>query len=345
MKTRRFVALLAAVPLLFLGACSSSDDKSSTDPEQTPQSEPAEEPADEPADEPVEEPPPADDGAKPVVGLVMKSLGNSYFQEMQKGADEFAASDDSFELRSVGIQSETDIDGQIEAVNNLIAQGVNAIVIAPADSQALVAPLKDAAAAGITLVNIDVKLDDQALADAGLDVPFVGPDNVEGARQVGGVLAAALGEGAKVVIIEGISGAANAQQRKAGFDLAVEEGGMDLLASTSANWETDEANTVFSNLLVANPDIQGVMCANDSMALGVIAALEAQNNTDIKVVGFDNVPEVQPMLSDGRLLATLDQFGSQQAQFGIEAALKLLNGQTVDTWEKTPIQLIEGTAS
>jgi ribose transport system substrate-binding protein len=338
MKTRKFLALAAALPLFFLGACSSSDTPAE-DSADTPAEQPADTPADEPAEEPAEEPAPAE---KPVIGLVMKSLGNSYFQEMQKGADEFAAGNDAFELKSVGIQSETDIDGQIEAVNNLIAQQVDAIVIAPADSQALVAPLQEAAAQGIKIVNIDVKLDDQALADAGLDAPFVGPDNIEGARQVGGVLAELLGEGGKVVIIEGISGAANAQQRKEGFDKAVEEGGLELIASTSANWETDQANTVFSNLLSANPDIQGVMCANDSMAIGVIAALEAQGNTDIKVVGFDNVPEVQDMLADGRLLATLDQFGSQQAQFGIEAAIKLLNGETVEAWDKTPIELITG---
>jgi ribose transport system substrate-binding protein len=331
MKTSKFLALLAVFPLLLLGACSSSDDDADS--------------TSAPADSQDAEQPPANDStAKPVVGLVMKSLGNSYFQEMQKGADDYAASNDTFELRSVGIQSETDIDGQVEAVNNLIAQDVDAIVIAPADSQALVAPLIDAAAAGIVIVNIDVKLDDQALSDANLDVPFVGPDNTDGARQVGQVLVDALGEGGKVVIIEGISGAANAQQRKAGFDQAVEEGGLDLVASTTANWETDEANTVFSNLLAANPDIQGVMCANDSMAIGVIAALEAQNNSEIKVVGFDNVPEVQPMLADGRLLATLDQFGSQQAEFGIEAALKLLNGETVEAWEKTPIEVIPGTS-
>jgi ribose transport system substrate-binding protein len=325
-KIRKLCAILAASSLMLLGACADSGDEGGSSPAA------------------------GDDQTgttgKPIIGLVMKSLGNAYFQGMQAGAEEYAAANtDKFELRSVGTQSETDIDGQIDAVKNMIAQKVDAIVIAPADSQALIAPLKEAADAGIKVINIDVKLDDEALAQAGLDIPFVGPDNVEGARMSGEVLAEALGEGAKVVIIEGISGAANAQQRKAGFDEAVANGKLDLVASQSADWETDKANTVFTNLLTANPDIQGVMCANDSMALGVIAALETAQNTTIKVVGFDNVPEVQPLLDNGKLLATIDQFGNSQAQFGIEGALALLSGGTPEAWVKTKLELIKSSAA
>lgn len=285
----------------------------------------------------------ADDGETPVIGLVMKSLGNPYFQAMQTGAEAYDADSEDFELRAVGIQSETDIAGQVEAVNNLVAQGVDAIVIAPADSIALVAPLIEAEAQGIAIVNIDVKLDDDALEQAGLEVPFVGPDNVEGARQVGMVLAEDLGEGAQVAILEGIQGAANAEQRKEGFEAAVAEGGLDLVASNTANWETEQANTVFTNILGANPGIQGVMAANDSMALGALAALEAAGKLgEIKVVGFDNVPEVEPYLADGSMLATLDQFGSDQAVYGIDVALDLLAGEQAEDWVKTDIELITG---
>lgn len=284
----------------------------------------------------------APDGDKPVIGLVMKSLGNPYFQAMQEGAESFAAENDSFELKAVGTQSETDITGQVEAVNNLVAQGVDAIVIAPADSRALIAPLIQADAQGIAIVNIDVKLDDDALAEAGLDVPFVGPDNIEGARLSGEVLAGDLGEGGKVAIIEGIQGAANAEQRKEGFEAAVADGGLELVTSASANWETEQANTLFANILSANPDIQGVMAANDSMALGVLAALESAGKLgEIKVVGFDNLPEIHSYLDSGALLATVDQFGSDQAAFGINVALDILNGEKPgEEWVKTDIELI-----
>lgn len=289
----------------------------------------------------------ADDGAapagdKPTVGLVMKSLGNPFFQAMQQGAETYAADNtDKFNFKSVGTQSETDITGQVDAVNNLVAQGVNAIVIAPADSQALVAPLVEATKKGIKVVNIDVKLDDEALKSAGVEIPFVGPDNVDGAYQSGEVLAKKLGKGGKVVIIEGIQGAANAQQRKEGFEKAISEGQLDLVDSKTANWETDQANTVFANILSANPGIQGVMCANDSMALGVLAALESAGKLgDIPVVAFDNLPEIHPYIENGSVLATVDQFGSKQAEFGINVALDLIKGGKAKAWEKTDIKII-----
>lgn len=282
------------------------------------------------------------DGSKrPVIGLVMKSLGNQYFQDMQKGATRHAEERGDLELKTVGTQSETDIAGQVDAINNMVAQGVDAIVVAPADSRALIAPLEQAAEAGIKIVNIDVKLDDQALRQAGLDVPFVGPDNVAGARQVGDVLAKELGPGGTVVILGGVPGAANAQQREQGFREAVKAGKLDLVASRTAHWETDEANTVFTNLLSAHPDIQGVMASNDSMALGVVAALEAAGKRgEIKVVGFDDIAEVHPLLKSGAMLATLDQYGSQQAAFGIDAAMKLLKGEKLPAWQKTPVKLV-----
>ncbi len=164
-----------------------------------------------------------------------------------------------------------------------------------------VPPLARAIKAGIVVINIDVALDEAAKKQAGVDLAFVGPDNRAGAKMSGEVLAKALGEGGKVVIIEGNPGADNAQQRKLGFDDAVQEGKLDVLASTTAHWETEEANTVFSNLLTAHPEIQGVMAANDSMALGVVKAIDAAGKSGkIKVVGFDNIPAVQPLLKRAR---------------------------------------------
>jgi len=170
---------------------------------------------------------------------------------------------------------------------------------------------------------------------------FVGPDNRAGAKMSGEVLAKALGEGGKVVIIEGNPGADNAQQRKRGFDDAVQEGKLNLLESRTAHWETEEANTVFSNLLTAHPEIQGVMAANDSMALGVVKAIDAAGKSGkIKVVGFDNIAAVQPLLKEGKMIATIDQFGSQMAANGIDYAMKALKGEKLEGWIKTPIKLV-----
>jgi ribose transport system substrate-binding protein len=280
---------------------------------------------------------------KPVVGLVMKSLANEFFKTMEEGARRFAAQDGTFELIPVGMNSETDIDTQISAMENFITQKVDLIVLAPADSVGLVPSVKKAADAGITVVNFDVTLDKKALVDNGLpeNFLFVGPDNTEGSELVGKYMAEKLGKGAKVIIIEGNPGADNAKQRKEGFMKVVESYGLDLLESTTAHWETEEANTVMTNLLTRFPEVQGVMCANDSMALGVVRAIEAAGKIDrIAVVGFDNIEACQALIKEGKMLATVDQFGPEMAANAIKVGFRILGGEKIAGWEKTEVRVV-----
>jgi ribose transport system substrate-binding protein len=279
---------------------------------------------------------------KPVVGLVMKSLANEFFKSMEEGAVKYATADGTFTLIPVGMNSETDIDTQISAMENFITQKVDIICVAPADSVGLVAPVKKAIKAGITVVNFDVKLDNKALKQAGIpNLVFVGPDNEEGAYLAGEELAKKLGKGGKVLIIEGNPGADNAKMRKAGFDRAAKHGGLKVLASMTAHWETEEANTLMTNLLTKYPDVQGVMAANDSMALGVVKALDAANlSGKVQVVGFDNIPAVQKLVKEGKVLATIDQFGPDMATNCIKTGFKMKKGEKLTGWRKTPVKLI-----
>jgi len=197
--------------------------------------------------------------------------------------------------------------------------------------------------AGITVVNFDVTLDKKALVDNGLpeDFLFVGPDNALGSELVGDFLGEKLGKKAKVFIIEGNPGADNAKQRKEGFMKSVEKYELNLLESTTAHWETEEANTVMTNLLTRHPDVQGVMCANDSMALGVVKAIEAAGKTgQIEVVGFDNIAACQALIKEGKMLATVDQFGPEMAANAIKVGFRILNGEKISGWEKTPVVVV-----
>lgn len=280
---------------------------------------------------------------KPVVGLVMKSLANEFFKTMEEGARKFAAEDGTFELIPVGMNSETDIDTQISAIENFITQQVDIICLAPADSVGLVPFVKKAVDAGIVVVNFDVTLDKKALVDNGLpeDFLFVGPDNAAGAEMVGNHLGETLGKGAKVIILEGNPGADNAKQRKEGFMRSVAKYELNLLDSRTAHWETEEANTVMTNLLTSFPDVQGVMCANDSMALGAEKAIAAAGKTGaIQIVGFDNIGAVQGLIKEGKVLATIDQFGPEMAANAIKVGFRILNGEKLTGWQTTPIKLI-----
>jgi ribose transport system substrate-binding protein len=283
---------------------------------------------------------------KPVVALVMKSLANEFFLTMETGAKDYQAHNASkFTLISNGIKDETDTANQIRIVEQMIVSKVDALVIAPADSKALVPVIKKAVDAGIIVVNIDNQLDPDVLKSKDLNVPFVGPDNAKGAKLVGDYLAKKLKSGDEVGIIEGVSTTTNAQQRTAGFKAAMQAGGMKVVALQSGDWEIDKGNAVASQILNANPNIKALLCGNDNMALGAVAAVRAAGKAGkVQVVGYDNINAIKPMLADGRVLATADQYAAKQAVFGIDTALKALSAHQkqseLSSVVETPVNLV-----
>jgi ribose transport system substrate-binding protein len=127
---------------------------------------------------------------KPKVGLVMKSLANEFFKQMQAGAEKYAATNaDKFEFKAVGMKDERDFAAQVDAIENFVTQKYNIIVVAPADSKAMVTPIAKALKAGVKVINIDVELDQDAKKAAGIDLAFFGPDNRAGAKLAGDALA------------------------------------------------------------------------------------------------------------------------------------------------------------
>ena len=280
--------------------------------------------------------------ARPQVALVMKSLANEFFSTMADGARKHqAAHAADYDLVVNGIKNETDLAEQVGLVEQMVARGAQALVIAPADSKALVPALRRAREAGVLVVNIDNRLDAAALAEAGLQIPFVGPDNRAGARAVGAALAARLKPGDPVAIIEGITTAFNGQQRRLGFEDAVQAAGLKLAGVQSGQWEMDKANTVAAALLAEHPELKALLCANDSMALGAVAAVQAAGRQgQVLVAGFDNIAAVRPLLADGRVAATADQHADQLAVFGIEAALQMLKGQAAAADRTTAVDVV-----
>jgi ribose transport system substrate-binding protein len=279
---------------------------------------------------------------KPKVALVMKSLANEFFSTMAEGAKQHhAANSANYDLVVNGIKNETDLAEQVNLVEQMIAQQVSAIVIAPADSKALVTVLKRAKEAGILVVNIDNKLDAEVLQQAGLKIPFVGPDNRVGARAVGEALAKQLHAGDKVAIIEGIPTAFNGQQRRLGFEDAMKAAGVNIVGVQSGRWEMETANNVAAAILNEHADLKAILCANDNMALGAVSAIQAAGKTGkVLVVGFDNISALRPLLDKGQVVATADQHGDKLAVFGIEAALKILKGEAPPADQTTAVDLI-----
>lgn len=264
------------------------------------------------------------------VALIMKTLTNPFFVEMEKGARR-AQQDLGIDLKVQTATQETSIEQQVQLVEKEIAAKAKAIVIAPGDSTRLVPVLKKAQDAGIHVVNIDNRLSAQAMQAVGMKaVPFISVNNEEGAYKAAKFVADQVSKPTEAAILEGIRTADNAQQRKAGAERAFKGNPkLKVVAEETANWKIDEAYGVIQRMFKAHPNIGVVFCANDMMAIGVIKFLQETGKQHVLVAGFDALEEAKTAILAGQLAVTIDQQASEQGYRGISTALQMLRGEAV----------------
>ncbi|MBN3801978.1 sugar ABC transporter substrate-binding protein [Paraburkholderia sp. Ac-20336] len=285
-------------------------------------------------------------GAKRKIALVLKSMSDPFTVSMVDAARNYQrhfASQLSLTLH--GTAKQTDTAAQIRIVEDMIKAQMNAIVLAPTDSKALVAVVARGIKAGVIMITIDNPLDDAAQAAAGISVPFVGPNNRNGAKQVGDYLARHLKAGDEVGIIEGISVSTNAQQRTAGSRDAMDAANVKVVAVESGNWDYAKGRDVAAKMLGEHPQIRALLCGNDSMAMGAVDAIrDAGRSGSVYVTGYNAIDAIKPLLADGRVLATMNQFADRQAVFGIDFALRAVTERRkqrdLSTLIETPLQLV-----
>ena len=282
---------------------------------------------------------------KHTIALVMKTLTNPFFVDMEKGARK-AESELGINLIVKTAAQETSIQQQIEIVEELVKEKVDAIVIAPGDSKELIPALKKAQDAGIQVVNIDNRLDDALSKQLGLvGVPFISVDNEAGGYLSGKFLSDQIKTPTNAVILEGILTARNAQDRANGAKRAFRENAnINLVASETANWKIDEAHDVIARLFEKNPDIRAIFCSNDMMALGVIQYLNEHKMDNVLVAGFDNLQEAQQAIRDGKLQNTIDQQAALQGYTGVQYAVKMIEGKKVPAETLVDVILVTKSA-
>ncbi len=275
------------------------------------------------------------------IALIMKTLTNPFFIEMEKGARR-AENEEKIELLVRTATQETSVEQQIQIVEEMIQAKVAAIVIAPGDSQRLVPVLKKAYEAGIKIVNIDNRLDVEAMKKSGLaGVPFISVDNEKAAYAAVSSVASQIKKPVQAAIFEGIRIADNAQQRKNGAVRAFAENkNIRVVAMESANWKIDEAYETSKTIFKAHPDISLVFCANDMMAIGVMKYLQETKRERVQVIGFDALDEAIAAVRSGRMVATVDQQAAEQGYQGVKTALRALRSDTLPAEVKVDARVI-----
>lgn len=275
------------------------------------------------------------------IALVMKTLTNPFFVEMEQGARQ-AEKEFGIQLIVKAGAKETSIDQQISIVEELIQQKVDAIIIAPGSSTEIIPVLKKAQDAKITIINIDNRLDAEVSKKFGLQgVPFVSVNNEMGAYLSAKAMADTFTGPTKVAILEGIRTAQNAIDRKQGALRALRENpNVTIVAEETANWKIDEAYSVAASINERYPDIGAFFCANDMMALGVIKYREESGKPRIPIAAYDALSEAKNALRNGQLTATIDQQAAQQGYLGVKLAIQKLKGETVPLENLTDVKVV-----
>lgn len=275
------------------------------------------------------------------IALVMKTLTNPFFVEMEKGARQAEQELDVELLVKTGAQ-ETSIGQQISIIENLTQDKIDAIVIAPADSRELIPVLKEAQDAGVVIINIDNQLDPLVSDQLGLrGVPYISVNNEQGAYLSASYLSSFIKKPTDAIILEGITSAQNAIDRKAGAERAFKENpNITLVATKTANWKIDEAYQVTKQLYEENPDIGAIFASNDMMAFGVLRYLEETGKTDVVVAAYDALAEAKDAIKSGQLAATIDQQAALQGYTGVQYAVRALNGENLPAVTLVDVSLI-----
>jgi ribose transport system substrate-binding protein len=274
------------------------------------------------------------------IGFIPMTLDNEYFITMVNAAQQEADKHGAKLLVQAGT-SHGSAEEQLQIVENMITNKVDAICIVPSSSVGLMTALKKAEEAGIPVINLDTALDAELIKSSGLKpVPFIGTNNYDGAKLAGEYALEITGGTGKVAILTGIAGQQNAADRRNGF-FDVVDGKLEVVAEASADWEVEKGYNAAQNMIQANPDLVLIFASNDNMALGAIRAAK-EAGKDIQVIGYDAIGEALNSVKAGEMASTIAQFPAEMGIQGVQAALTLINDGSMPDYtytETRPITL------
>ncbi len=241
------------------------------------------------------------------------------------------------DYQTFAVNDESSISEQLDKAQSALNQGCTAILASPISATALDTVFQAALAKGVPAI---------VLNDAQGTVPgvvYVGPDATSIGQTAADYIAKLLPDGGKVAMIEGDPGSSNALNRGKGFKAGLAaHTNLNLVASQSAKWDTNQAQTIAAAMLTANPDIKAFYSQNDGMALGVQSAIDAKGLTGkVILVGTDGIPQAKKQISEGTYTATVSERPTTEGAAGVQTALWLLDGKKVPAWVDVPAFIVD----
>lgn len=217
-----------------------------------------------------------------------------------------------------------DLNKQLSDVEDFITKKVDAIIISPVDSKGVQAAILKAEKAGIPVITVDVAAEGVPV------VTHVATDNYAGGVEAGKLMGQLLNGKGKVGIID-YPAVQSVVQRVEGFKKGLAETPDVKIVSIQTGITRAEALTVAQNMLQAHPDLNGLFGFGDDAALAAVIAAKSAHNEQIKIIGFDGMPEArQAVDTEKTFVAVIRQYPDQMGAKAIDAAVDHLNGKPVD---------------
>lgn len=254
-------------------------------------------------------------------GIVLKQLNTEYWKIVMAGAKDAAKKYD-VDIEFLGPTSENLYEDQIKMIEDQIATGVDALIVAPSQSEAVLPVLNSAQQKNIPVLLVD---SDANFKDK---VSFIGTGNLKAAKLGGEFLSDKVKNGDKVAILRGQMGSKTFDDRVDGFKSALKDKNIKFIIQ-DAQHDREKSVNVMENILTANPDVKAVFAASDEMALGAVKALKNEGRTDIPVIGFDGTPNGLAALQKGDMVANVAQNPYMMGYLSVETAYKAKKGETV----------------
>ncbi len=268
------------------------------------------------------------------IGFAVSTLANDFFVEMKEAAE---AKAEEMGINLEILDAQDSMETQATQMEDLIAKGVDLIILNPVDSDAIGTSVVAANEAEIPVITVT------RASNSGEVVQHLDIDNKEAGALIAQQMNKDLNGAGKVAVLEGTPGASSTDDRQSGFVDALEEDAPDIevVTSLTANYSMDEGATVTEDILQSNPELDAIYAHNDEMALGAVRAIAAAGRQgEIKVYGIDAIADAVEALKNDEMAATVQQQPDLQIETALESAVKVLDGEEVDDLVNIPLKLL-----
>jgi len=272
----------------------------------------------------------------PVIAVFTKNRTNPAYDAARLGAERVAARMGARVEHYVPVKPD-DFSEQKALVERAITGRPDAVVFVPVHATAMRDSVRKLNAAGIPIVNFLNRL------AHGRFVTYVGSDDYRLARDIAAFLFRHIGGKGDIVILAGVPAAVTSQERLRGYRDAVRDApGIRIIATRAADYQQETARLVTAELLAGLPRVDGILCANDVMALGAIEALDAAGRR-VPLVGVNAIPDAIAAIKNWKLLATVDFDAMAISSIATEAAIRHLRGEPVPAEIILPVRIVDAT--